>query len=336
MTLDATELGYYLNLSFDARGGSPRYALNHLGIETTPFADGHLVIAALEGYPAHGAGIERGDVILTLNGRVFAPVLSLNPEARALRFFPLSETVDLLVRRDRDTQTLAVTPVFENLYDSYRTATSNSVLSFAAGNKIIGYLRCWALSRSTDDLATLRRLVDSLSETDGLVLDLRNSHGYLDPLHIDLFRATRSDLLTLSEPAITSPRGDKAPSAAGLLPLRERDDSLRAYRRPIAILIDSSTQGPAELLAYQLGKLARVTTVGTATPGRLGRYTSSREDGLNGERVLHYAPNPALVDGRTFEGVGITPKRVVAYPHEQVSRADPQFQAAVNGLMGVV
>jgi hypothetical protein len=52
--------------------------------------------------------------------------------------------------------------------------------------------------------------------------------------------------------------------------------------------------------------------------------------------VLHYAPNPALVDGRTFEGVGITPKRVIAYPHEQVSRADPQFQAAVNGLMGVV
>ena len=331
MILTPEDLGYHRVSSMQAAAGAEPQALNHLGIETRPASGrGHLVTAALEGYPAHAAGIERGDVILTLDGDAFQPVLSLNPDARGGRFRPQHTSVEVTVRRggasDAETRRAILEPVFESLHDSYRTATANSLLRFAAGNKVIGYLRLWALTRATDDLITLRRLVGSLRDTDGIVLDLRNSQGYLDAEHIDLFRASRSDFL-----AIEGTPEDRARLIGTQL---SRAESLRAYRRPIAILVDGSTQGAGELLAYQLGKLERITTVGTATPGRLGSY--SAESLAEAGRLLYVAPQGLRIDGRAFEGIGLSPEREVAFPYEQVTRSDPQFQAAVTLLLGVI
>ncbi|KRP38304.1 MAG: hypothetical protein ABS26_05735 [OM182 bacterium BACL3 MAG-120531-bin86] len=236
---------------------------------------------------------------------------------------------ELTYKRGATVLTARVEPVFESLYDSYRSATLNSVLSFAAGNKVIGYVRLWALTRETGDFVTLSQLLQSLHDTDGIVLDLRNSYGYLASEHIDLFRASRSDFLSIS--LVGKPNSNAIePEQNRLLPARQRDDSLRAYRKPIAILIDSSTRGAAELLAYQLAKLDRVTTVGEPTLGRLGRY--QRRGG-----VLDYsAADRVLIDGNVFEGIGVKPKRKAPFPFETVSRGDPQFQVAVNVLMGVI
>jgi C-terminal processing protease CtpA/Prc len=235
----------------------------------------------------------------------------------------------LTYRRGATVLTARVEPVFESLYDSYRSATLNSVLSFAAGNKVIGYVRLWALTRETGDFVTLSQLLQSLHDTDGIVLDLRNSYGYLASEHIDLFRASRSDFLSIS--LVGKPNSNAIePEQSRLLPARQRDDSLRAYRKPIAILIDSSTRGAAELLAYQLAKLDRVTTVGEPTLGRLGRF--QRRGG-----ILDYsAADRVLIDGNVFEGIGVKPKRNAPFPFETVSRGDPQFQVAVNVLMGVI
>jgi C-terminal processing protease CtpA/Prc len=153
----------------------------------------------------------------------------------------------------------------------------------------------------------------------------------LAPEHIDFFRTSRSDFLSigLSDPSDATGTNRERK----LLPDRPRDDELRAYRKPIAILIDSSTRGAAELLAYQLAKLDRVTTVGEATLGRLGSYKLDSTD----EIILEYSEAySTLIDGEIFEGIGIKPKRSVSFPYDSISRNDPQFQAAVNVLMGVI
>lgn len=322
--LDWRSLDYHLARSFLTPSGERAKAINHLGMETQPASGGgYLITAALEGYPAHTAGLRRGDVILEIDGNPFHPVLSFNPDAEEQSFVANDTPVTLAYRRDEALLSTRLTPIFESLYDSYRSATLNSVLSFAAGNKVIGYLRLWALTRQTADLTTLRLVLASLKDTDGLILDLRNSHGFLAAEHIDFFRASRSDFLTVS-------LGQNR-TAPHLLPVRTRDESLRAYRRPIAILVDDSTRGAGELLAYQLAKLERVITLGEATPGRLGQRF------LNESGELVYRRNSELrVDGQPFEGVGLTPKRAAPYPVDQTSRSDPQFQLAVNVLMGVI
>ena len=330
VSLTSLDIAFYRVQSFDTKAAAKPLVINHLGIETKQAADGgYLITAALEGYPAHAAGLERGDIVLRIDGADFHPLLSLNPHAAESQFRPRSEPAELTYKRGETVLTVRVEPVFESLYDSYRSATLNSVLSFAAGNKVIGYVRLWALTRETGDLVTLGQLLQSLHDTDGIVLDLRNSYGYLASEHIDLFRASRSDFLSISLAGKPNSNAIE-PEQSRLLPARQRDDSLRAYRKPIAILIDSSTRGAAELLAYQLAKLDRVTTVGEPTLGRLGRF--QRRGG-----ILDYsAADRVLIDGNVFEGIGVKPKRNAPFPFETVSRGDPQFQVAVNVLMGVI
>ena len=352
-SLTSLDTAFYRVQSFDTKAGAKPLAINHLGIETKQAADGgYLITAALEGYPAHAAGLERGDIVLRIDGADFHPLLSLNSHAAESQFRPHSAPAELTYRRGATVLTARVEPVFESLYDSYRSATLNSVLSFAAGNKVIGYVRLWALTRETGDLVTLSQLLQSLHDTDGIVLDLRNSYGYLASEHIDLFRASRSDFLSIS--LVGKPNSNAIePEQNRLLPARQRDDSLRAYRKPIAILIDSSTRGAAELLAYQLAKLDRVTTVGEPTLGRLGSYqrdggvetlvensVENLENNLNksldGGFLDYSAADRVLIDGNVFEGIGVKPKRNAPFPFETVSRGDPQFQVAVNVLMGVI
>ena len=352
-SLTSLDTAFYRVQSFDTKAGAKPLAINHLGIETKQAADGgYLITAALEGYPAHAAGLERGDIVLRIDGADFHPLLSLNSHAAESQFRPHSAPAELTYRRGATVLTARVEPVFESLYDSYRSATFNSVLSFAAGNKVIGYVRLWALTRETGDLVTLSQLLQSLHDTDGIVLDLRNSYGYLASEHIDLFRASRSDFLSIS--LVGKPNSNAIEHERNrLLPARQRDDTLRAYRKPIAILIDSSTRGAAELLAYQLAKLDRVTTVGEPTLGRLGSYqrdggvetlvensVENLENNLNksldGGFLDYSAADRVLIDGNVFEGIGVKPKRNAPFPFETVSRGDPQFQVAVNVLMGVI
>ena len=348
-SLTSLDTAFYRVQSFDTKAGAKPLAINHLGIETKQAADGgYLITAALEGYPAHAAGLERGDIVLHIDGADFHPVLSLNPRAMEGEFRPHSALAELTYKRGATVLTARVEPVFESLYDSYRSATLNSVLSFAAGNKVIGYVRLWALTRETGDLVTLSQLLQSLHDTDGIVLDLRNSYGYLASEHIDLFRASRSDFLSIS--LVGKPNSNAIEHERNrLLPARQRDDTLRAYRKPIAILIDSSTRGAAELLAYQLAKLDRVTTVGEPTLGRLGSYqrdggvetlvensVENLENNLNKSLDGGFLDYRVLIDGNVFEGIGVKPKRNAPFPFETVSRGDPQFQVAVNVLMGVI
>ncbi|MDP4941877.1 MAG: PDZ domain-containing protein, partial [OM182 bacterium] len=81
-SLTSLDTAFYRVQSFDTKAGAKPVAINHLGIETKQAADGgYLITAALEGYPAHAAGLERGDIVLRIDGADFHPLLSLNPHA---------------------------------------------------------------------------------------------------------------------------------------------------------------------------------------------------------------------------------------------------------------
>ena len=303
--------------SFHANINAERVVLNHIGIEAVEVSNGYLVTVVLEGYPAHAVDIRRGDIIEKADGNPFHPIESFNSERDTNGdFLPEREEHILVLFRANDSMELSVIPVFENLYNSYRSATANSVLQFSAGNKTIGYIRFWALSRATADIINYRALLRELSGTDGIIFDFRNSLGFLDPQHLDLVFPTRDNYFTSSlennsytQFAENSPAFETTP-----------------YRKPIAVLLNRDTRGGTELFAYQLNKLQRVITLGEATRGEIGEYLF--EDLSNGEEFY--------IDGQPFRDSAIIPEQLIPFPYENTERGDPQFDAAINALLGII
>ena len=111
--ISATTLKYYLIQAFEAGTAGERIALNHIGIEVLANNDGFLVTAALEGYPAHLAGIERGDIISLVDGEAFHPVYSFNSIDLAPNKFepnPIQHNLEYL--RRGESNSIGITPVF--------------------------------------------------------------------------------------------------------------------------------------------------------------------------------------------------------------------------------
>lgn len=318
-SLAPDELDYYLVQAFEAPRAEQRIALNHIGIAVQADEQGYLVTAVLEAYPAHEAGIQRGDRILRVDGTAYHPVYSFNSNpSDGLDYVPSPREHRIEYLRGGDELTAVVVPVFENLYDSYRSATLDSTLAFPLGNKRVGYVRLWSLSRSTSDLFSLDLMMDEFALSDGLIVDLRDAYGYLSRKHLDLFlRDARVDY----ESSIEAQQHIAIESIYQIA-------TARPFTKPIVVLINSETRGGAELLAYELSKSGRIITMGETSAGKIGAYRFT--DG-----VLEYQPDTALrIDGQPFESGGVIPQVTVTYPFNQSSRSDPQFESAIDYLLG--
>lgn len=259
-------LDAYLDAALTNRRSDRQQRLNHIGIAVTLPGDRHLVSAVLNNSPAFTAGLQRADHLLSVNGASYHPVYSFNPEPPTPPQ-PDTRIFQLAFARSGEQHEVAIRTVFNNLLDSYRSAVEPSVRQFNMGNKLIGHVRLWGITRNANDLVTLQRIVAGLNDTTGLIIDLRNAAGYLGHEHLELF--------------LPGSRGDY-------------------YSSPITLIIDQSTTGPAESFARELTRLDRVTSVGAPTPG------------------------------------GLQPDIPVPWPLEASTTGDPQFEAALALLGGLI
>lgn len=312
------DLDFYLVQAFASAEHRQRFALNHIGIQAQPAGEAWRVSAVLEGFPAHEAGILRGDLLLAADGSPFHPVYSFNERARAPGgFSPRPAPVEVeLQRQDQQIRT-QLQPLFGNLFDAYREATLNSIQQFPSGNKVLGYVRLWGLSRNTADLIAYRGLFAELAGTDGLILDLRDAYGFLDLAHLQTIHRGSEALFEDGDQRLLDNRGPYF-------------GVKRVYRKPVAVLINAGTRAGAELLAYQLDKLSRVVTVGEPSAGRLGDYRPTPDARFS------YQAEDGRIDGERFEQSGHAPAQPVPWPMAQQGRVDPQFQAAFDILMNVI
>lgn len=308
----AGQLEYYLYQGFHSPANGQRFRLNHIGIAGQQTAAGFLVTAVLQGYPAHAAGLNRGDIITSVNGSPFHSVFSFNDEDRApADLTPDTQLFELEISRNNQYMEFAVTPVFENLYDSYRSATVHSVQEFSSGNKTIGYLQAWSLSRNTADLISLQQLLEGLAHCDGIIVDLRGSYGFLDTQHLRMFGADVADSISGQDSSYPLP--------------------VDPYRKPIALLIDGSTRGAAEKLAAEIEEAERIITLGEVSAGLLGGFATANEFTLEYQPSVGVGHNEKLA-----EGSGLVPEQTVYYPVNESRRDDPQFETAVTLLLGII
>lgn len=258
MSTTLHEWHHYLHQAFAAPTPEQRPALYHAGIIPEPVNNHWYVGAVLHGYPAHRAGLRRGDHILRVNGQPFHPVQSLNQAAPAPGSGRETPTVSLEYERNGTPVTITLHPVFENLYDSYRSATDASINRFITGNKAVTYIHLWAISRSPADLQYYRYLFNTVFRgSDALILDLRYACGYVDWQHTDPFFASR-----LAFPALPGQEDD---TDQWVTPPSDPPDPIRRFEGPTVIISNKHTGGGAEVLMHRLRTSQRVMLVGTGS-----------------------------------------------------------------------
>ncbi len=232
-------LAAYLDAALTSRRSDRQQRLNHIGVAVAAGSGSgsgsgsHIVSAVLHASPAFAAGLLRGDRPVSVNGAPYHPVYSFNPEPPAVPE-PDRRSFRLVFERSGEQREVELRPVFNNLLDSYRSAVEPSVRQFNMGNKVVGYVRLWGVSRNANDLIMLQGVLAGFRNTSSLIVDLRHAAGYLAEEHLALF-----------------------------LPADRND----YYSSPMALIIDRTTTGRAESFARQLAILDRVTTIGAATPG---------------------------------------------------------------------
>ena len=240
-----------------------------------------LVVATRPGSPAERAGLRAGDVIKTIDGR-HTRAISGPVGERLLRGAPGS-IVKLAVFRGR-TEPIELSVVRERL--------SPQPVRGRRLEQGPGYLRVPDFDSQTAD--ELRAQVESLKRegATSLVLDLRGvATG-------DVAEAVKVAELFLDGGLVTKLAGRSVPEKSW-----NADPARRAWDGPLALLIDSATAGPAEILAAALADAGRGQLVGQRTFGRAAvqKVVALPRGGLVLTVARYSSPKGAVLHGKGVE-----------------------------------
>ncbi|MGQ9426754.1 S41 family peptidase [Gilvimarinus sp. F26214L] len=307
---DENDLGYYLFRSmFTTRDiASPKVV--HIGIQSSSREDGLLVDAVLEGGPAYRAGIKRGDIITAVKG--------VKPTKDSAFFSYEGRAVEIdVITRNGTRRSVTVQPIEQSIHAALAQATRESVKIIKRDDLRFGYLHLWA---GTDQqfLDTLRTTVlETFSDVDGIILDLRDGYGgawwpYLDPFFPD------------TNDYFVAKKLDREGHSEYMKP--ERTTNSVYYSGPLVVLINGGVRSGKEALAYQFKKSDRATLIGTTTAGAfvggLGGF-ANKDRGF----ILYLSVFGMYLDDHQIEGKGISPHIEVS-PYDS-EHDDPQLERAI-------
>jgi carboxyl-terminal processing protease len=259
------------------------------------------VTDVLPGSPAQRAGIVEGDVILSVDGKVYKG-LPQREVQRAIRGKPGEPVTLTLLRGDRLVPvTLMPEPLPLDSVGSLRLA----------GN--VGYVRVRYFSERTP--ASMRRVLEELGRepVQGVVLDLRGNPG-----------GTFDDAVAVA--------GLLLPPGTPVVSLQKRGgggELVRAQGSPLlqgvpsAVLVDRATASGAELVAAALREGRGAKLVGERTFGKWS--LQSLEDLPNGFAVKYTLGLFRTPAGRGYEHEGLPPDVEVAaneMPLDKVQRLE--------------
>jgi carboxyl-terminal processing protease len=269
------------------------------------------VVAVLPGSPAEKSGIESTDIFESINGQSTRE-LSL-PEIRNLLAGTPGSTVDVEVVRARraEPQKISIT----------RDVVGIPAVSEKMIEDTIGYVKVEALTKGkTQEIASKVKSLEKQGAKK-ILLDLRNCAEGEESEGISTAN------LFLNHGTITYLQGQKFPREAF-----NADPSKAITSLPLAVLVNRSTSGAAEIVAAAVLENARGDVVGDKTFGDGSvQKTIDLPDG--GALILsvakYYSPS-----GKAIEDAAITPNVLVAdasddgvSPDDDESAAPPQEEA---------
>ena len=265
------------------------------------------VTGAIEGAPAHEAGILLGDEIVTVDDRPFRPVESFRGK--------VGQSVSLQIRRESGATPIAISVSPADLHpnEMFLRGLKASARVIGAGNAKIGYVHVWSYASRRIQSALEDLISDGpLKDADALVWDLRGGWGGAQPQYLDLFNPRAPTM------QIKGRNGE-----TGFVDVK--------WRKPVAMLINEGTRSGKEVLAYGFKEYRLGELIGHRTEGAVLAATAFLigDDGL-----LLLAVEDVLVDGQRLEGVGVTPTIEVPFDWRYAAGGDPQLDRAVEVLAG--
>ncbi|MGH7276251.1 MAG: S41 family peptidase [Candidatus Rokuibacteriota bacterium] len=284
-----------------------------VGMELTRKDDALTVVAPIDGTPAHRAGIQAGDRLVSIDG-VSTTGMTLPDAVKRIRGKPGTKVAVGIVREGGP-----AAREFEIVREQIHV---QSVQSRELGPGI-GYVRIRTFQEKTvDDLgAALAAWKDGALA--GLVLDLRNNPGglltaavgvaekFLDPPRLIVYTQGR----VKNQNVRFNATGKK--HHAGF---------------PVVVLVNNGSASASEIVAGALQDWSVAVLVGTKTFGKGSVQTIiplSDGSALRLTTARYFTPK-----GRSIDGTGLEPETVVAPgdPATQGPAADPQLQRALAEL----
>lgn len=257
-----------------------------IGIEITVRDNVLTVVSPIEGSPAYKAGIQAGDKIIKIDGKVAAD-MTLPEAVKSIRG-EKGTKVTLTVMREGAEKPLEFTVIRDVI-------PIRSVRSTVLSPKI-AYVRISNFqSKTTNDLSAELEKLENGRKLEGLILDLRNNPGGLLSQAIDV-----SDLF-LDSGVIVSTKGRESSQDMKASAHKKKTD--RTY--PIIVLVNGGSASAAEIVAGALQDNKRALILGTKTFGKGSVQTIiplSDGSGLRLTTAMYYTPS-----GRSIQANGIVP-----------------------------
>jgi carboxyl-terminal processing protease len=286
-----------------------------IGIEISVEEGVPQVISAIEGTPAARAGIEPGDRIVKADEQPIVG-MDIGEVVRKLRGAPGSKVVLTIARANR--------PVFDVPITRAVIHVESVKAELKPGR--IGYARVSTFDENTqtelrDAISRMRRQAGGSFA--GFILDLRNDAGGLLDAAVDV----SSDFLDRG--TVVTTRGREADENR-VYDATPNGDLIRGTR--LVVLINGASASASEIVAGALQDNRRATVLGTRSFGKGSVQSIIPLEGRGALRLttaLYYTPS-----GRSIQGQGITPDRVVALPKDQqVANAVVTYESDLFGAL---
>jgi carboxyl-terminal processing protease len=267
-----------------------------------------MVVSTRPGSPAEKAGLRPGDILKTIDDRHSRPLAVVTGE-RLLRGAPGSIVKLRVLRAGSDP--LEMSLVRERLQPA---EPERKLLDGGTG-----YVRLREFTTRTAELVKGDLEVLKKSGATQLVLDLRGA-GYGAPLE-----GVRVAELFMKGGVVTKLVGRKTGEQ-----VMNAEPSRSLWELPLAVLVDTGTAGPGEVVAAALLESERASVVGERTFGRAAfqKTVALPEGGLVITVAKYLTPK-----GNPIHGRGITPSVPVQIPDEPVPDApDAALEKALELL----
>ncbi len=307
--------------------------------------DGSLIVARVREDGAAGrAGVRAGWTLLAVDGCRVADQLAriptnADPRRRSLTAYGLAlESVagavgdtarvtfrdgsgkerTLAIRRENEPGTMAK---FGNL------PPLNSALEFERirqGDRTIGVIRfnIWMPVLA----AQFDAAVDSLRDTDGIVLDVRGNFGGVGGMSMGIAGHFLDSVRTIGT---MQQRGLSLKFVANPRQVDARARRVAPYAGPLALVVDELSISTTEIFAAGLQAIGRGRVFGTQTSGQALPAVTERLP--NGDILYHAIADFLSPGGRSLEGDGVTPDVVVPLTRRALlAGQDPALDAAVR------